>query len=72
VQFEGHQRIALGTVFVIIPGMLYALWVLSGMMLLLWIVGVAGALPIGGAVHVLLLGAIAAVTATLVARPRVV
>ena len=52
--------------------MLYSLWVLSGMLLLLWIVGLAGGLPVGGAVHVLLLGAMAAVTATLVARPRIV
>jgi cellobiose-specific phosphotransferase system component IIC len=53
--------------------LLYALWVVSGLMLLLWIVGVAGAFTMGATVHLLLLAAVVAVMATLVApRPRVI
>jgi len=51
--------------------MLYALWVVSGLMLLLWIVGVAGGFAVGASIHVLLFAAVLAVMATLVTRPRV-
>ncbi len=53
-------------------GMLYALWVLAGILLFLWMLGVAGTLAMGNAVHFLLLLAIAAVMASLFTRPRVV
>ena len=52
--------------------MLYALWLLAGILLLLWMIGVAGALPLGNAVHFLLLAAIFAIMATLFTRPRTV
>jgi hypothetical protein len=52
--------------------MLYFLWVLSGMMFLLWIVGVAGVIPVGFGIHLLLVAALSAVTATLIARPHIV
>jgi hypothetical protein len=51
--------------------MLYALWVLAGMMLLLWVVGVAGGFTVGAGIHILLFAALMAVMATLVTRPRV-
>jgi hypothetical protein len=50
--------------------MLYALWILAGLMLLFWIIGVAGAFNVGSGIHVLLLAAILAVTSTLFTRPR--
>ncbi len=53
-------------------GMLYALWVLAGILLFLWMLGVAGTLAMGNAVHLLLLAAIAAVLTSLFTRPRVV
>ena len=52
--------------------MLYALWMVAGLLLLLWMVGVAGAIPIGNAVHFLLLAAILAIMATLFTRPRTI
>ena len=50
--------------------MLYLLWVLAGVLLLLWMIGVAGALNLGNGVHFLLLGAILAVVSTLFTRPH--
>jgi preprotein translocase subunit SecY len=52
--------------------MLYVSWMMAGLMLLLWVAGVASAVPVGNSVHLLLLAAMMAVATTLVARPRTV
>lgn len=52
--------------------MLYLMWMTAGVLLLLWMIGVAGAIPIGNGVHFLLVAAIVAVMATLFTRPRTV
>jgi hypothetical protein len=52
--------------------MLYVLWILAGVLLLLWMLGVAGALALGSGVHLLLIVAVLAVVATLFTRPRLV
>ena len=51
--------------------MLYALWVVAGVLLLVWMLGVAGALAVGNGIHFLLLIAILAVVSSLFTRPRV-
>ena len=50
--------------------MLYALWVLAGILLLVWILGVAGVFMVGNGIHLLLLVAILAIVSTLFTRPR--
>jgi hypothetical protein len=52
--------------------MLYLLWVLAGVLILLWLLGVAGAFAVGPWIHALLILAVVAVVATLFTRPRVV
>jgi len=52
--------------------MLYALWVVAGVLLLVWMLGVAGAVAVGNGVHFLLLIAILAVVSSLFTRPRVI
>ncbi len=52
--------------------MLYALWVVAGVLLLAWMLGVAGAYPVGNEVHLLLLIAILAVVSSLFTRPRTI
>ena len=52
--------------------MLYALWVVAGVLLLVWILGVAGALAVGNGIHFLLLISILAVVSSLFTRPRVI
>jgi hypothetical protein len=52
--------------------MLYLMWLTAGLFLLLWMIGVAGAIPIGNAVHFLLLAAMVAIMATLFTRPRTI
>ena len=61
-----------GTAIARLDGMLYVLWIVAGVLLLLWMLGVAGALALGNAVHLLLIVAVLAVVATLFTRPRVV
>lgn len=51
-------------------GMLYVLWVMAALLLLVWMIGMAGSIAVGSAVHLLLLAAVLAVGATLVTRPR--
>jgi hypothetical protein len=51
--------------------MLYALWVAAGVLLLVWMMGVAGAFPVGNGIHLLLLAAVLAVMSSLFSRPRV-
>jgi Family of unknown function (DUF5670) len=52
--------------------MLYVLWIVAGVLLLVWMCGVAGALPVGNAIHFLLLIAILAVVFSLFTRPRTI
>lgn len=51
--------------------MLYALWVVAGLLLLIWMCGVAGTFAVGSGIHALLLLAILALVATMFTRPRV-
>jgi len=50
--------------------LLYALWIVAGTLLLVWLAGVAGAFPVGSEIHLLLLIAVLAVLSSLFARPR--
>jgi hypothetical protein len=50
--------------------MLYALWVVAGLLLLIWMCGVAGTFAVGSSIHALLFLAILALVATLFTRPR--
>lgn len=52
--------------------LLYALWIVAGILLLVWLLGIAGAFTAGASIHVLLLAAVLAIVATLFTRPRVV
>jgi hypothetical protein len=52
--------------------MLYALWVVAGVLLLVWMLGVAGTFNIGNGIHFVLLVAILAVVSSLFTRPRTV
>jgi hypothetical protein len=52
--------------------MLYTLWVLAGVLLLVWMCGVAGAFAVGNAIHFVLLIAILAIMASLFTRPRII
>ena len=52
--------------------MLYLMWVLSGFLLLVWMIGVAGSLALGNGIHILLVAAIGAIGVTLFARPHTV
>ncbi|HEX9103591.1 MAG TPA: hypothetical protein VF997_15370 [Polyangia bacterium] len=58
--------------FVLHVCMLYALWVVAGVLLLVWMCGVAGALAVGNGIHFALLIAILAVVASLFTRPRTI
>jgi hypothetical protein len=49
--------------------MLYLLWAIAGMLMLVWLLAVAGALTTSGWIHVLLLAAILLLMAT-VLPPR--
>ena len=76
MQTEGQSVVQLiqrsGTRLVTVNDMLYALWVVAGVLLLVWMLGVAGALAVGNGVHFLLLIAILAVVSSLFTRPRVI
>lgn len=52
--------------------MLYALWVVAGVLLLVWMLGVAGAFAIGNGIHFVLLVAILAIVSSLFTRPRTI
>jgi hypothetical protein len=52
--------------------MLYLLWVLAALLLLVWMIGVAGSLSLGNGIHLLLIAAIVAIAITLFARRSVV
>jgi hypothetical protein len=52
--------------------MLYALWVLAGVLLFLWMLGVAGTFAMGNGVHFLLLIAILAIASSFFTRPRTI
>jgi len=58
--------------FVVSSGMLYALWLVAGVLLLVWMCGVAGAFAVGNGIHFALLIAILAVVASLFTRPRTI
>lgn len=57
---------------VVSQNMLYALWVVAGILLLVWMCGVAGAFAVGNGIHFLLLVAILAVVSSLFTRPRTI
>ncbi len=52
--------------------MLYALWLLAGVLILLWMCGVSGAFVVGNGIHFALVIAILAVVASLFTRPRTI
>jgi len=52
--------------------MLYALWIVAGVLVLVWMIGVAGAFTVGNGIHFLLLIAILAVVSSLFTRPRTI
>ena len=52
--------------------MLYALWIVAGLLLLIWMCGVAGTIAVGSGIHALLLLAILAIAASLFTRPRTI
>lgn len=52
--------------------MLYVLWIVAGILLLVWLAGVAGTFAVGSGIHFLLLAAVLAVVSSLFTRPRVV
>jgi hypothetical protein len=52
--------------------MLYLLWALAGVLVLLWLLGIAGTFAAGGWIHLFLLLAVVAVAASLFSRPRTV
>lgn len=58
--------------FVLGSCMLYALWLVAGVLLLVWMCGVAGAITVGNGIHFALLVAILAVMASLFTRPRTI
>jgi len=61
-----------GTALVLVLHMLYALWVLAGVLLLVWMLGVAGAYAVGNGIHFALLVAILCVVSSLFTRPRTI
>jgi hypothetical protein len=52
--------------------MLYAVWIVAGVLLLLWMCGVAGTFAIGNAIHFALLIALLAIVSSLFTRPRTI
>jgi hypothetical protein len=52
--------------------MLYALWIVAGVLLLVWMLGVAGAINVGNGIHFLLIVAVLAVVSSLFTRPRTI
>ncbi len=52
--------------------MLYALWIIAGVLLLVWMLGVAGAFVVGNGIHLLLIASVLAGVSTLFTRPRLV
>lgn len=52
--------------------MLYALWVVAGVLILVWMTGVAGAFAVGNGIHFLLLVAMLALMSSLFTRPRTI
>jgi hypothetical protein len=57
---------------VVSEDMLYALWVVAGILLLVWMCGVAGAFAVGNGIHFALIVAILAVMSSLFTRPRTI
>lgn len=57
---------------VVSENMLYALWVVAGVLVLVWMCGVAGAFAVGNGIHFLLLVAILAVVSSLFTRPHTI
>jgi hypothetical protein len=52
--------------------MLYLLWIMAGILVLLWLMGVAGAFAAGNWIHLLLVVAVLGIVASLFTRPRIV
>jgi hypothetical protein len=50
--------------------MLYALWTLAALLVIAWLLGVGGAFAVDGWFHLLLIGAVLAVLASLFTRPH--
>jgi hypothetical protein len=51
---------------------LYAMWAISGTLVLLWLLGVSGAWLVGGWIHVLLVAAMLVMAFSLMSRPRTI
>ena len=52
--------------------MLYALWLVAGVLLLVWMCGVSGAFAVGNGIHFALVIAVLAVVSSLFTRPRTI
>jgi hypothetical protein len=52
--------------------MLYALWIAASLMVLIWMLGVAGVFTVGSAINFLLVTAVMLVMASLFTRPRTI
>ncbi len=52
--------------------MLYALWAVASVLVLIWLLGVAGAFTVGSAINFVLLAAVLLVMASLFTRPRTI
>jgi hypothetical protein len=51
---------------------LYALWTVAGTFVLIWLLGVTGAVTVGPWVHALLVAAVALLASTVFTRPRTI
>lgn len=49
---------------------LYAVWLVAGILLLVWVLAVGGAIDAGASIHFALLGSLALIGATLAHRPH--
>jgi hypothetical protein len=70
--YGGRPTVVHGTRLEHAETMLYALWVVAGISLLVWMLGVGGAITVGNGIHFLLLVAILAVMSSLFTRPRTI
>ena len=52
--------------------LLYALWTVASLLVLVWLLGVAGAFTVGSAINLLLLAAVLLLMASLFSRPRTI
>lgn len=58
---------------IVLCGMhVFVVWLVAAVLVLLWLLGVTGAIPAGGWIHLLLVAAVIALGASVLTRPRVV